>query len=126
MIKAIIAVTLVFSSAGAWLYLDCLNKQEQGASEKIHIGIEQARAEAKKRLLTKAQLELQIKSALSSCQATAEKAKTDYQSLIQEILPRKRGQIVVPQLVTDGVAKIHASAQAECQQAYDNQMKDAQ
>jgi uncharacterized membrane protein YdbT with pleckstrin-like domain len=124
MIKVVIAVVLILTSAGAWLYLDCLNKQEQGANEKIHIGIEQARAEAKKRMSAKASFELQINTNLTNCQAAAEKAKADYANLMQEIMPRKRGQIVTPPSITDGIEKVLATAKAECQQIYDTQLKD--
>jgi hypothetical protein len=126
MTKIIIAFSLIFCSAGAWLVLDCLNRQELGANEKIHMVIEQARAEAKKRLSAKESFELQIRTNLANCQAASEKAKSDYVILMQEIMPRKRGQIVTPQAITDGVEKIFTSAQAECQQVYDQRLKDGQ
>jgi hypothetical protein len=61
---------------------------------------------------------------LSSCQAAAEKAKTDYSNLMQEIMPRKRGQIVIPPSITNGIEALLAAAKAECQQIYDKQLKD--
>ena len=124
MIKPIIAIVIIFSAAGAWLFLDCMNKQELGANEKIHMGIEQARTEAKKRMSTKASFELQIRNNLNNCQAAAEQAKTEYTNLMQEIMPRKRGQIVVPQGISDGVETILTTSKAECQQAYDKQAKE--
>lgn len=122
--KTVIAIALICISGGAWLYLDCLNRQEQGANEKIHMGIEQARAEAKKRLSTKAGFELLLRTNLSNCQAAAEKAKSDYVNLMQEIMPRKRGQIVIPPTISVGIEATLASGQAECQQIYEKQLKD--
>ena len=122
--KTVIAIALIFITGSAWLYLDCLNRQEQGANEKIHMGIEQARAEAKKRMSSKTSFEHQIQSNLTNCHAAAEKAKADYVTLMQEVMPRKRGQIVIPRTISDGVEAILTSSKAECQQIYDKQLKD--
>ena len=46
MLKKVIAVVLIVLAAGAWLYLDHLNKQEQLLAEQARQEMIQARAEA--------------------------------------------------------------------------------
>lgn len=126
MVKVVISVALVCLAAGSWLYLDCLNKQEQKITEQMHDGVELARAEAKKRAETKATFEYQINANLVACQGAAEKAKTDYMALIQKTAPIKRGQAVVPQTIVDEVGVVLTTAKAECQQIYDTRLKSGQ
>ncbi len=127
MIKVVIAVVLIFSAGGAWLYMDCLNRHEQGVTEQMHQGVDQARAEAKRRAEAKAIMEYQIQATLTSCMAAAEKAKSDYMLLIQKAIPpAKRGSTVIPQAVVDEAEMLLTTAKAECQQAHDSRLKNGQ
>lgn len=119
MVKIVIGIVLIFLAGGSWLYLDCLNKKEQVVAEQMHDEVDQARAEAKKRAEVKTNFEYQINANLTSCKASAEKAKTDYMAIIQKAAPVKRGQPVISQAVLDEVEGVLAAANAECQQAYD-------
>jgi hypothetical protein len=127
MIKVVIAVVLIFAAGGAWLYMDCLNQHEQGVTEQMHQGVDQARAEAKRRAEAKAIMEYQIQATLTSCQAAAGKAKSDYMLLIQKAVPpTKRGPAVIPQAVVDEAEMLLTTAKAECQQAHDTRLKNGQ
>jgi hypothetical protein len=132
MIKKVIALVLVLLAGGSWLLLDYFNKQEQVGAEQMRQGLTQARAEAqrrndedmKNRAQAKADFEKQIRANLASCQAVAEKAQQDYMNLIQQVVPRKRGQSVIPKTVADEADKILLNAKAECQQIYDARLKN--
>lgn len=124
MFKKVIAITLIFLASGTWFYLDCMNKQEQGASIQIHQGIEQARAEAKKRMLADAKFGYQTLLNLTMCQTSAESAQKDYINLVYEAVPSKQGKFTMPQAVTDKATRILAAAKAECQKTYDNLIKN--
>ncbi|HEU0188028.1 MAG TPA: hypothetical protein VFR06_09070 [Gallionellaceae bacterium] len=123
MVKIVIALVLFFVAGGSWLYLDCLNKQELGQTQSLQQGVQQARAEAKRRAESKALYERQAQAGLKSCQDAAEKAKTDYMALLQKTLPSKRGVVVVPQAAMDEAETILAAAKAACQQGYDEKQK---
>lgn len=124
MVKIVIAVVLVFVTAGAWLYLDCLNKHELVSTERVHHDVDQVRLEASKRADAKAAFEYQLKSTLSSCQAAAEKGKSDYMVLIQKMAPSKRGKVIIPQEVMDNSETIATAAKADCQQIHDARLKN--
>lgn len=51
MVKNLILVILVVLAAGAWFYLDQLNKEEQMIAEQTRQEMAQARAEAQKRAM---------------------------------------------------------------------------
>lgn len=138
--KTAIAVALIFLASGAWLYLDCLNKQERGVSEQIHKGIERAREEGKKRAEARVIFERNIIDNLAFCQAAADKSKDEYTDLLQQtvaaiatqqVAPRKRGRAAsgksvpaaVPQAALDAAEKLLESAKTECQQVYDERLK---
>jgi hypothetical protein len=123
MIKQLIAVVLVMFAAGGWLYLDCLNKREQGSAELLHQGVVQAQAEAKKRAETKKNFEAQLGATLNNCNDAADKAKADYMAIIEKTAPRKRGQAIVPPAIADESEKILAAAKADCQQVHDSRLK---
>lgn len=124
MIKAVVGVVLIFAAGGSWLYLDCLNRHEQGVTEQMHQGVDQARAEAKRRAEAKAIVEYQIQATLSSCQAAAEKSKNDYMLLIQKAVPPgKRGPAVIPQEIVDEAEMLLTTAKADCQQIHDTRLK---
>lgn len=126
MVKIVIAVVLVFIAGGAWLYLDCLNKQELLSTEHMHQDVNQVRLEATKRAEAKAAFEYQINSTLSGCQTAADKAKNDYMVLIQKVAPSKRGQVIIPQDVLDKTELIATTAKTDCQQIYDARLKNGQ
>jgi len=124
--KQVIFLAMILLAAGAWLYLDCLNKREQGGAELMHQGVLQARAEAKKRADIKTNFDTQLATALNNCNAAADKAKTDYMTLVVQAAPQKRGQAIIPQSVINESEKILLAAKAECQQIYDNSLKGGQ
>lgn len=118
MVKKIVAVVLILLAGGAWLYLDHLNKQEQLIAEQTRQAMQQARAEAK------ARFDMQIRADLTTCQATAEQAKTDYVALNQKPVPRKPGEFTITQAVADEAAKMLADANAACQFTFDTRTKN--
>lgn len=124
MLKGVIAATLIVLAGGAWLFLDCLNRQELSHAEQLHSSIENARAEASKRAAVKAGFDKQVQAVYNSCQAAADKAKTDYAALIEQTAPRKRGVAVIPPEVLEAAENLAASAKAECKTAYDNSLKN--
>lgn len=144
--KAVAAVVTIFLGAGAWLRLDCLNQQELLESAQICDGIEQARAEGKKRVLVEEKFEKLILANFAYCNAAAEKSKNDYVKLVQDAirvenairiknakaLSRRRGKEIyvkpekfyIPEAaLIQATAMLH-TAQAECQQIYDAQMNE--
>lgn len=123
MIKQMIAVILILLAGGAWLFLDCLNQRQKGDAESVQQDIMQARAEAKKRADTKKYFEAQLAAALSNCNDAADKAKTDYMALVEQMAPRKRGQALIPPAIAGESEKIHNTAKADCQQAYEERLK---
>lgn len=123
MIKKTIAIVLIFFASGAWLYLDCLTRQEKGEAMQMQQGIIQARAEAKKRTEIKTAFGKEIQSDLDNCNAAADKAGSDYMSLIEQAVPRKRGQVAIPPAITVEAEKILTAAKASCKEAYDNRYK---
>jgi hypothetical protein len=126
MIKIISAVVLIFLTGGAWLYLDCLNKQQQEVTAQAQQGLLQARAEAARRAETRTTFTNNTLANLTNCQATAEKAKNDYATLLLKVAPSKRGQAIIPQAVTVEAETIFTSAKAACQQIHDAQMQKSQ
>ena len=137
-IKEVIAIVLIFAASVLWLRLDYMNRLELGASEYIHDGIEQARAEAKKRSLDKEKFEQLILANFNHCQSTAEKTWENYDHLMQKIADksiiyhlhlmqklerRNVSEFVVPKSVTDEATKMLEIAKAECQQVYDAQKR---
>ena len=123
MIKKTIAIVLVFISSGAWFYLDCLTRQEKGEAVQLHQGIVQARAEAKKRTEIKTAFGKEIQANLDNCNAVADKAGSDYMSLIEQAVPRKRGLAAIPPAISAEADKFLASAKASCKEAYDIRTK---
>ena len=107
-------VAMIFLAAGAWLYLDCLNKQEKGGAELVHQSVLQLQAEAKKRAEIKSTFETQLATTQNNCISAAVKANANYMALVEQTAPRKRGQVLIPQTVTDESEKILLAAKAEC------------
>lgn len=94
-LKWVASVITIFLAAGAWLRLDCLNQNELQASAQICDGIEQARAEAKKRAATDARFEKLIVANYNQCKASAEKSRNDYVKLVQDAVRIQNAEKVV-------------------------------
>ena len=128
MVKKVIAVVLIVLAAGGWFYLDYRNKQELQAAEDLRRSLEQAReqalARAKAQAEAKAKFEAQIMADLTTCKATAEKAKEDFLEANKKPVKRKRGQFAVPQAAQDEAAKNLEAANAACQSTYDTRLKN--
>lgn len=126
MIKKMLAVVVVCLSGGAWLYLDCLSKHEQGDAKHARAEIEQARTEAQKRAQQKSSFENQLLTDLSMCKVAAEKGKTDFMSLIPIAVASKKKPYVIPQAIETEASKFLEAALMECQQYYDARLKAGQ
>lgn len=119
MAKKIIAVILILVAAGGWFYLDQQNKREQQEMEQARTAMEQARAQAKARAEAQAQFLARISTELATCQAAAEKARSDFIILKQKPVRGKPGQFTLPPAVADEAAKMLETANAQCQATYD-------
>jgi type II secretory pathway pseudopilin PulG len=128
MLKKIIAVVLIVLAAGTWGYLDYLNKQELKAAEELRVAMAQAHAQALARAKAaaeaKALFEATILADLTTCKATAEKAKEDFLIQNQKPVRRKPGQFTIPQAAMDEAAKTLETANAACQLTYDTHLKN--
>lgn len=127
MVKKVIAIVLIVLSAGAWFYLDYLNKQELQAAEEMRQAMERARVEAaakaKAAAEARAKFEADLKAELATCQAAAEKTKADYLTANSKPVPKKPGQFVIPKGVQEEADKKLAEDNAACQQAYDTKLQ---
>lgn len=138
-LKWVASVIMIFLAAGAWLRLDCMNQKELQDSAQICNGIEQARAEAKRRASTEAKIEKLILANYNYCKASAEKSRNDYVKLVQnavqveneKIMSRKRDK-ATPARIEKFFIPVEAVresknmlnvAQTECMKLYDDQMK---
>lgn len=126
MVKKCLAITIMLIAGGAWIFLECLNKQEQGNATQARLEIEKARSEAQKRASSKLSFESKILTDLNICKAAAEKGKKEYVSLIPRVVINKRGPYVNSQLLEAEALKILEEAQLECQQLYDVRLKAGQ
>jgi hypothetical protein len=123
MVKKIVAVLLILLTGGAWLYLDYQNKQEQIAALEMRKAMEQMRAQAQARAAARAKFEAQLLADLTTCKATADKAKEDFFSAHQQPVKRKPGQFTISQADIDEAAKTLEAANSACQLTYDTQLK---
>jgi type II secretory pathway pseudopilin PulG len=127
MLKKIIAVVLIVLAGGGWFYLDYRNKQEMQEAEELRRSIEQARAQAlaKAKALAeeKAKFEALLLADLTTCKATAEKAKEDFLTQNRKPVRRKPGQFTIPQAAQDEAAKTLEAANAACQATYDTRLQ---
>lgn len=121
--KKILAIVVICFSGGAWLYLDCLSKHEQGSARQTRVEIEKARSEAQRRALGKVNFESQLLMDLNICKAAADKGKNDFMQLIPKAVPSRRGPYVLPQAVEAEAVRIQEAAKTECQQLYDARLK---
>jgi len=124
MIKKLLGIIIIFITGGALLYLDCLNRQEKNSAEQIRLGLDQLRIEGKRRVAAKEAMTGQKQVTLNQCLAAADKARADYTLVIEQVAPRKKGQPVIPPAATAEAEKIWGAAKAECQHAYETQVKD--
>ena len=123
MLKKIIAVVLILATSGAWVYLDYQNKQELMAAEEMRKAMDQMRAQAQARAAIKAKFETQILADLTTCKATATKAKEDFLTAHQQPVRRKPGQFTIAKVVSDEAENTLQAANAACQTTYDTRMK---
>jgi hypothetical protein len=126
MVKKMLAIVVVCLAGGAWLYLDCWSKHEQGSAKQTRIEIEKARAEAQRRALGKVSFESQLLTDLNICKAAADKGKKDFMDLIPKAVTNRRGPYVIPQAVEAEAVKLLEAAKMECQQLYDARIKAGQ
>jgi len=126
MIKRAIAIVLIFTAGGAWFRLDCMNEQEKGASEHIGEAIQQARAEAKRRVLSETRFGFFVRTNLTNCVDAAEKAKKSYVNLLREATPRKKDKFNTAEPIVFDPEPVYIAAKAECQKVYDAQLKGGQ
>lgn len=128
MLKKIIAIVLILVSAGTWGYLDYLNKQELQAAEELRQSMIQARAQAQARAKAaadaRAKFEATILADLTTCKATAEKAKEDFLESNKKPVRRKPGQFTVPAAAQEEANKTLEAAVAACQTNYDTRLKN--
>ncbi len=126
MLKKIVAGSLIVIFCGVWIYLDHLNKLQIKEAQEMRQAVEQARlqaiARAKAAAEAKAKFESAIMADLTTCKATAEKAKEDFLAQNRKPVRRKRGQFAVPQAAMDEAAKTLEAANAACQATYDTRL----
>ena len=119
MLKKVIAVVLIVLSAGAWLYLDHLNKQEQLLAEQARQEMIQARAEAANRAAARAKFEVELAEAFNTCKSTADQAKEAFLIENRKPVKRKPGEFTIPAEVAAQADATLGNAYAECQLAHD-------
>lgn len=140
-LKWVASVIMIFLAAGAWLRLDCMNQKELQDSAQICNGIEQARAEAKRRASTEAKIEKLILANYNYCKATAEKSRNEYVKLVQNAVEAENVKLSSRKRDKTSVAKVEKffipveavresknmlnTAQAECMKIYDEQLKNS-
>lgn len=122
MLKKVIAVVLIVLTAGAWLYLDQLNKQEQMLAEQARQEMIQARAEAAARAAARAKFEAELADAFNTCKATADQAKEDFLTANRKTVKRKPGQFTIPAEIAAQADDTLTAAYAECQKAHDTRL----
>jgi len=126
MMKKMLAIVIACLAGGAWLYMDCLSKHEQGSAKQARVEIEKARTEAQRRAQGKANFESQLLTDLNICKAAADKGKKDFMDLFPRAVSNRRGPYVIPQAVEAEAVKILEAAKMECQQLYDARIKAGQ
>lgn len=131
-IKNISAAILIIFAGWLWMRLDFMNRLELIASEYIHDGVKQARAEARKRLEDEAKFRQLIETNLAHCQEAAERDKENYMSLAQKDVSIKNKKSAEGEQVKFYISKAALSeaesmlvaAIAECRQVYETHMKN--
>lgn len=119
MLKKVIAVLLIALTAGAWLYLDHLNKQEQLLAEQARQAMVQARTEAAARAAARAKFEAELSVDFNACKSSADQAKEAF--LIEHRTPvrRKPGEFTISEEITAQADNMRNQSYALCQLAHD-------
>lgn len=119
MLKKVIAVVLIVLTAGAWFYLDHLNKQEQMLAEQARQEMVKARAEAAARAAARAKFEAELTEAFNSCKANADQAKEAFLLENRKPVKRKPGEFTVSDEIASEADAQLGNAYAECQREHD-------
>ncbi|MBU1215219.1 MAG: hypothetical protein KKA63_08275 [Gammaproteobacteria bacterium] len=119
MLKKVIAVLLIVLAAGAWLYLDYLNKQEQALAEQARQEMIQARAEAAARAAARDKLEAELMEAFNTCKASADQAKEAFLMENRKPVRRKPGEFTISDEIATQADAMLGKAYAECQLVHD-------
>lgn len=119
MLKKVIAVILIVLAAGAWFYLDHLNKQEQMLAEQARQEMMQARAEAAARAAARAKFEAELTEAFNGCKAEAELAKETFLTENRKPVRRKPGEFTISEALAIQADEALNTAYAACQLALD-------
>lgn len=122
MLKKVMAVILIVLTAGAWLYLDHLNKQEQILAEQTRQEMIKARAEAAARAAARAKFEAELTEAFNSCKATADQEKETFLMENRKPVKRKPGEFTIPEEIAAQADDVLVAAYAACQQAHDTRL----
>lgn len=122
MLKRIVAAVLIVVTAGAWIYLDYLNKQEQLAAEQSRKEMEAMRAKAQALAEARAKFEAQLNADLEACKVSADAASKEYIAKNQQPVKRKPGEFTVPQAVADEAARMLDEAVTACQATHDSRL----
>ena len=140
-VKWVVAAVTISLAGSAWFHLDYMNKRELQESAQLCNGIEEARAEGKRRALIEAKFASLITANLKYCKASAEKTRNDYVKFVQDsvlieneaALSRyneksaliKPAKFYIPKATISETTEMLEAAQAECQQIYDMQLKSS-
>lgn len=119
MLKKVIAVILIVLTAGAWLYLDHLNKQEQILAEQARQEMIQARAEAAARAAARTKFEAELTEAFNTCKANADQARNTFLAENRKPVKRQPGKFTVSDEIASEADAQLGKAYAECQLAHD-------
>lgn len=123
MVKKIVALILVLVTGGAWAYLDYQNRLEIQAAEELRIEMQKAREQAAARARAaaeaRARFEAELQTLLTTCQADAEKAKSDFLEANKKPVKRKPGQFTVSKEVEAAAAAKLEADNTACKAAYD-------
>jgi hypothetical protein len=124
MIKQIVAILLVVLSAGAWFYLDYMNKQELMASGQMRLALAQMRqTEEENRARAKAKFEAAARNEFIDCLGEAERARSKYINTNISPIPKKPDLLFITRPVLEEATKILAASTVACQLAYDSRLK---
>lgn len=122
MLKKVIAAVLIVLAAGAWIYLDHLNKQEQLLAEQARQEMMQARAEAAARAAARAKFETELAETFNSCKAEADLAKESFLTENRKPVKRKPGTFTISDAIATQADEALSKAYAACQLALDTRL----
>lgn len=122
MLKKAIAVVLIVLAAGAWIYLDHLNKQEQALAEQARQEMMVLRATAEARIAARATFEAELTGAFNTCKATADQAKETFLTENRKPVKRKPGEFTIPEAIAAQADEALNHAYAACQLTHDTRL----